>query len=76
MQKQEDFLLIFLHGFLGDLHDWVDVINNSDLTKFECLAIDLPGHGKFPCMNDKDIYTEEFLLNYYILLLTPFAIKK
>ncbi|PWI34287.1 2-succinyl-6-hydroxy-2,4-cyclohexadiene-1-carboxylate synthase [Vibrio albus] len=35
--------LIFLHGLLGDGSDWNDVV--SELTDYNILTIDLPGHG-------------------------------
>ena len=37
--------LIFLHGFLGTVSDWNEVV--ADLP-FTCLALDLPGHGNAP----------------------------
>jgi 2-succinyl-6-hydroxy-2,4-cyclohexadiene-1-carboxylate synthase len=37
--------LVFLHGFLGNHHDWSDTIEYLK-EDFYCIAIDLPGHGK------------------------------
>jgi 2-succinyl-6-hydroxy-2,4-cyclohexadiene-1-carboxylate synthase len=36
--------LIFLHGLLGDGGDWSDVV--AELTDYNVLTIDLPGHGR------------------------------
>ena len=36
--------LIFLHGFLGSSNDWIETINLLK-NDFNCIAIDLPGHG-------------------------------
>ncbi|MGL5948635.1 MAG: 2-succinyl-6-hydroxy-2,4-cyclohexadiene-1-carboxylate synthase [Aeromonas sp.] len=36
-------VLVFLHGFLGDRHDWQRVI--TKLPDCTCVALDLPGHG-------------------------------
>jgi 2-succinyl-6-hydroxy-2,4-cyclohexadiene-1-carboxylate synthase len=37
--------LVFLHGFLGNHHDWLKTIDYLK-DDFYCIAIDLPGHGK------------------------------
>ncbi|WP_094752523.1 2-succinyl-6-hydroxy-2,4-cyclohexadiene-1-carboxylate synthase [Psychromonas sp. CD1] len=37
--------LIFLHGFLGNSHDWEPIIAHLK-HHFHCVCIDLPGHGK------------------------------
>lgn len=42
--------LVFLHGFLGTKADWDPVF--SYLTDFECIPIELPGHGKTPFTKD------------------------
>jgi 2-succinyl-6-hydroxy-2,4-cyclohexadiene-1-carboxylate synthase len=36
--------LVFLHGFLGNCHDWDDTINLLK-DSYHCISIDLPGHG-------------------------------
>lgn len=36
--------LLFLHGFLGDHHDWNGVIAALN-SRARCIAADLPGHG-------------------------------
>jgi len=37
--------VIFLHGFMGSLNDWKEVVRFVS-QKYYCIAIDLPGHGK------------------------------
>ncbi|MCE0494672.1 2-succinyl-6-hydroxy-2,4-cyclohexadiene-1-carboxylate synthase [Vibrio salinus] len=45
--QQEKPTLVFLHGLLGDGHDWADVISQlSGLDDYPCLTIDLCGHGR------------------------------
>jgi 2-succinyl-6-hydroxy-2,4-cyclohexadiene-1-carboxylate synthase len=45
--------VLFLHGFMGDHRDWSDIIAGlSD--RFDCVAVDLPGHGK--SVGDGDAY--------------------
>jgi 2-succinyl-6-hydroxy-2,4-cyclohexadiene-1-carboxylate synthase len=37
-------LVVFLHGFLGNRHDWDDIV--AELApSYCCLTVDLPGHG-------------------------------
>lgn len=38
-------VLVFLHGFLGDGHDWTDTINHLK-DSYYCICLDLPGHGR------------------------------
>ncbi|NDL69167.1 2-succinyl-6-hydroxy-2,4-cyclohexadiene-1-carboxylate synthase [Halomonas alkaliphila] len=42
--KQQAPTLVMLHGLLGNRHDWAEVI--AGLEGIDCLALDLPGHGK------------------------------
>lgn len=45
--QQEKPTLVFLHGLLGDGHDWADVISQlSHLDDYSTLTIDLCGHGR------------------------------
>jgi 2-succinyl-6-hydroxy-2,4-cyclohexadiene-1-carboxylate synthase len=37
--------ILFLHGFMGDRHDFSDVIERLS-NRFCCLSLDLPGHGQ------------------------------
>jgi 2-succinyl-6-hydroxy-2,4-cyclohexadiene-1-carboxylate synthase len=48
-------VLLFLHGFLGDCHDFAESISFLS-QQFYCIAIDLPGHGKTQVLGDDDFY--------------------
>ncbi len=37
--------VIFLHGFMGDHRDW-DSVSSALSNDFDCVAVDLPGHGQ------------------------------
>jgi 2-succinyl-6-hydroxy-2,4-cyclohexadiene-1-carboxylate synthase len=44
-------LILLLHGFLGSLRDWDDVV--AELANgFRCVAVDLPGHGQSPVADE------------------------
>lgn len=46
-------VLLFLHGFLGDRTEWVDLAESfSD--DYRCLLVDLPGHGENRSLNEND----------------------
>lgn len=60
--------LLFLHGFMGDCHDFDAAIALlSD--HFYCLAVDLPGHGKTQVMADDRYYTIESTAHGLVQLL-------
>ncbi|MCG9720264.1 2-succinyl-6-hydroxy-2,4-cyclohexadiene-1-carboxylate synthase [Shewanella sp. Isolate7] len=42
-------VLVLLHGFLGDKHDWQAVLARLS-RHFHCIALDLPGHGDSPAL--------------------------
>jgi 2-succinyl-6-hydroxy-2,4-cyclohexadiene-1-carboxylate synthase len=53
---REKPLILFLHGFMGDSHEFNKVISLlSD--NFCCLAVDLPGHGKTRVIGDDECYS-------------------
>jgi 2-succinyl-6-hydroxy-2,4-cyclohexadiene-1-carboxylate synthase len=43
--------ILFLHGFMGDRHDFAS-ITSLLINQYQCLAIDLPGHGKTRIMEE------------------------
>jgi 2-succinyl-6-hydroxy-2,4-cyclohexadiene-1-carboxylate synthase len=45
--------IFFLHGFLGDCHEF-DQITDLLADEYQCLSIDLPGHGKTQVIEDSD----------------------
>jgi 2-succinyl-6-hydroxy-2,4-cyclohexadiene-1-carboxylate synthase len=48
--------LILLHGFTGSASVWNDVVALLDQS-FECLALDLPGHGGNRCEDHPDAFS-------------------
>jgi 2-succinyl-6-hydroxy-2,4-cyclohexadiene-1-carboxylate synthase len=50
--------LLFLHGFMGSLWDWQDVITKLNC-KYLCLAVDLPGHGETEVFGDNRLFEIE-----------------
>ncbi len=53
--KSTDFPIVFLHGFMGDRHEFSDVIPHLS-SQFYCLAVDLPGHGHTQVTAGEDYY--------------------
>jgi 2-succinyl-6-hydroxy-2,4-cyclohexadiene-1-carboxylate synthase len=37
--------LLFLHGFMGDMTDWSEVVELLK-DRYQCMILDLPGHGR------------------------------
>lgn len=62
--KKKDFLLIFLHGFLGNASDWEIILEDKRLSNYNKLAIDLPGHGNFIPVNTVNNYSEDIIICY------------
>ena len=50
--------ILFLHGFLGNADDWMDVISSLS-HKYYCISVDLPGHGKTDNLTEQTDYTME-----------------
>lgn len=51
-----NFPIIFLHGFLGNCHDFDEVILHFS-SDFYCLAIDISGHGKTQVLGRENHYS-------------------
>jgi 2-succinyl-6-hydroxy-2,4-cyclohexadiene-1-carboxylate synthase len=68
-------IILFLHGFLGDCHDFYQVISflNND---FCCLTVDLPGHGNTIVTGGDDCYNMENTALGLIQLLNILNIDK
>jgi 2-succinyl-6-hydroxy-2,4-cyclohexadiene-1-carboxylate synthase len=45
--------ILFLHGFMGDRHDFVP-ITSLLIDQYQCLSIDLPGHGETRVMEEAE----------------------
>ncbi|MEM1393645.1 MAG: 2-succinyl-6-hydroxy-2,4-cyclohexadiene-1-carboxylate synthase [Cyanobacteria bacterium P01_H01_bin.150] len=71
-------LILFLHGFMGNSHEFDEIVNLL-ADDFNCLSIDLPGHGKTKVLND-DCYTmaktADALINLLDNLLDELKVKK
>ncbi|HEY9700921.1 MAG TPA: 2-succinyl-6-hydroxy-2,4-cyclohexadiene-1-carboxylate synthase [Allocoleopsis sp.] len=68
-------VILFLHGFLGNCHDFAQII--PFLTAhFCCLTVDLPGHGQTIVTNEDIYYTMSYTAEAIINLLDFLQIKK
>jgi len=68
-------LILFLHGFMGDSHEFNEVLSLlSD--QFCCLAVDLPGHGKTRFLGGDECYTMANTAHALISLLDHLNIEK
>jgi 2-succinyl-6-hydroxy-2,4-cyclohexadiene-1-carboxylate synthase len=47
--------LLFLHGFMGSLHDWGETVHG--LPQYRCILPDLAGHGRSVVCNAPDHWT-------------------
>lgn len=43
--SEDDPSVIFLHGFMGSAADWREIVDGLR-SRFFCIAVDLPGHGR------------------------------
>ncbi|MDM9385607.1 2-succinyl-6-hydroxy-2,4-cyclohexadiene-1-carboxylate synthase [Chlorogloeopsis sp. ULAP01] len=48
-------LIIFLHGFMGNCHEFEEAIQLLE-SEFNCLVIDLPGHGQTQILGGDECY--------------------
>ncbi|MBW4488866.1 MAG: 2-succinyl-6-hydroxy-2,4-cyclohexadiene-1-carboxylate synthase [Trichocoleus desertorum ATA4-8-CV12] len=67
-------LILFLHGFLGDCHDFDPVISLL-ADQFCCLTVDLPGHGKTEVRGGDKFYTMSQTAQGLIQLLEQLTIS-
>lgn len=49
--RSDRICILFLHGFMGDRHDFAP-ITSLLVDQYQCLAIDLPGHGETRVIED------------------------
>ncbi|MEO1377066.1 MAG: 2-succinyl-6-hydroxy-2,4-cyclohexadiene-1-carboxylate synthase [Cyanobacteria bacterium J06635_10] len=68
-------LIIFLHGFMGNIHEFDEAISLLS-NDFNCLNIDLPGHGNTQVLGDDDCYTMAQVANALIQLLDELKVKQ
>ncbi|MGL5033285.1 MAG: 2-succinyl-6-hydroxy-2,4-cyclohexadiene-1-carboxylate synthase [Microcystaceae cyanobacterium] len=69
------FPLLFLHGFLGDCREFLDVITLL-AADFYCVAVDLPGHGLTEVRGDDHFYSMEKTAIALLQFLTDLGIEK
>ncbi|AFY45681.1 2-succinyl-6-hydroxy-2,4-cyclohexadiene-1-carboxylate synthase [Nostoc sp. PCC 7107] len=67
--------ILFLHGFLGQLDEFDEVIKLLG-TEFSYLTLDLPGHGKTQVLGDDKYYTIEQTAQAVINLLDKLNIPQ
>ncbi|MEM7555073.1 MAG: 2-succinyl-6-hydroxy-2,4-cyclohexadiene-1-carboxylate synthase [Cyanobacteria bacterium P01_A01_bin.84] len=65
--KPENPVVLFLHGFMGNINEFEGVISVLS-SSFYCLLVDLPGHGETQVLSDDD-YTMSNIANALIKLL-------
>jgi 2-succinyl-6-hydroxy-2,4-cyclohexadiene-1-carboxylate synthase len=71
----KNFPLLFLHGFIGDCHEFEEsMLLLCD--RFYCLAIDLPGHGKTQVFGAEENYKIEYISQALISFLERLNIPK
>lgn len=67
--------ILFLHGFMGDGDDWVEVIQGFML-HYYCITLDLPGHGKTRIREEKRDYGMPETAKTLICLIDELNIKR
>ncbi len=73
--KLDKPLIFFLHGFMGNTDEFDEVIKLlSD--DFDCLTLDLPGHGKTQVLGGDEYYTMANTGNALINLMDQLKIAK
>lgn len=68
-------IILFLHGFLGDCHEF-DRVSSLLSDEFCCLTVDLPGHGKTIVTGGDEYYSMENTALGLIKLLNILNIDK
>ncbi|MCA1056793.1 2-succinyl-6-hydroxy-2,4-cyclohexadiene-1-carboxylate synthase [Rossellomorea aquimaris] len=73
--KGEGFPLVFLHGFTGDSRTW-DNITDQLKNHFQCISIDLIGHGRSASPTDVQRYSMDAVSRDIECLLRTLDIKE
>jgi 2-succinyl-6-hydroxy-2,4-cyclohexadiene-1-carboxylate synthase len=60
--KRKDVPVIFLHGFSGSSNEWLPLLKKLP-EGVNSLAIDLIGHGKSCCPEEKECYSSKSIVN-------------
>ncbi|RMF56516.1 MAG: 2-succinyl-6-hydroxy-2,4-cyclohexadiene-1-carboxylate synthase [Calditrichaeota bacterium] len=61
-------VLVFLHGFMGRGEDWIDLANEIS-SDFQCILVDLPGHGRSVNFRTGEIWSMENTARWVLHLL-------
>jgi len=61
IDKSKDYVL-FLHGFTGCAEDWFPVLEQIP-DKYNCIAVDIVGHGKSDAPGMQSYYSVESIVN-------------
>jgi 2-succinyl-6-hydroxy-2,4-cyclohexadiene-1-carboxylate synthase len=67
--------IVWLHGFLGNLTDWDQLVNRFR-DSYCCLALDLPGHGQTRTYGGQPAYSMPWCAEGIIGLLNELGIAK
>lgn len=71
----DDNFIFLLHGFTGSGREWEPIIRELD-TRFNYVAVDLPGHGKSEAPGDVSIYSPDALNSHLQELISHFTKSK
>ncbi len=68
-------VLVFLHGFMGDLNEFTGIANELK-SQYSTLLIDLPGHGKTRITGSDEFYSVPNAAELIVSLLDELGIDK
>jgi len=68
-------VLVFLHGFMGDLNEFSDIANDLK-SQYSILLIDMPGHGKTRITGSEEFYSVPNAAESIVSLLNKLGIDK
>lgn len=72
---EDRLVALFLHGFLGSGAEWEEIISRLS-GRFQCLAVDLPGHGRSASLDRRRSWNMENTAKAVIALLQNLGIRK
>jgi len=73
--KSWPYPILWLHGFMGSVHDWDAVVNEWG-DRPSCIAIDLPGHGKTDVTGTEEQYAMPSTAQGIVQLLDALDIRR
>jgi 2-succinyl-6-hydroxy-2,4-cyclohexadiene-1-carboxylate synthase len=57
--------LVLIHGFLGSSESWNPILAGLS-QRYDCFAVDLPGHGGSPAPSDRHAYRIERIVDHVV----------